>query len=87
MSSESRYVDQVREVLREALHLGDRAAGLNAESGLFGALPEFDSMAVVSVMTLLEEEYGLQIRDEEVTADIFATVGTLAEFLRRKVEH
>ena len=78
-------IDQVREVLRSALQLGDRADRLNAASGLLGSIPEFDSMAVVTVLTMLEEEFGITVADDEISADVFETVGTLVEFVERKV--
>jgi acyl carrier protein len=48
-------------------------------------LPEFDSMAVVSIVTAIEEQYGVSIADDELTADVFATLGSLTEFVDRKV--
>lgn len=78
-------IDEIKEILRDTLQLGDRADSLEASSPLLGAIPEFDSMAVVTVLTMVEEEYGVEIDDDEVSADIFETVGTLADFVERKV--
>lgn len=78
-------VDDIREILRDALQLGERADRLTAASPLLGAIPEFDSMAVVTVMTMVEEEYGITIDDDEVSAEVFETVGSLAKFVDQKV--
>jgi len=78
-------VDDIREILRNTLQLGGRADQLKVDSPLLGAIPEFDSMAVVTVLTMVEEEFGIEIDDDEVSADIFETVGTLADFVSRKV--
>ncbi len=59
---------------------------LDRNSSLIGALPEFDSMAVVSILTALEEHYGFVIDDDEITADVFETVGSLVEFVEQKLE-
>ena len=75
---------RVKKILRNALNLGERAEKLTAESPLLGGLPEFDSMAVVTVVTLIEDELGIAIDDDELSAEVFATVGSLAEFLSRK---
>jgi acyl carrier protein len=75
---------RVRKILRDALNLGDRADKLTPESPLLGGLPEFDSMAVVTVVTMIEDELGITIDDDELSAEIFATVGSLAEFLSQK---
>ena len=79
-------IDDIREVLRETLQLGDRADSLKESSQLLGGIPEFDSMAVVTVLTLIEEEFDIAIDDDEVSAEIFATVGTLADFVKSKVD-
>lgn len=78
-------LNDIKEILRNTLQLGERAEQLTASSPLLGAVPEFDSMAVVTVLTMLEEEFGVEIDDDEVSADIFETVGTLTEFVSRKV--
>jgi acyl carrier protein len=76
--------DGVRAVLMEILQISDPAR-LAQETPLLGSLPEFDSMAVVGVLTGLEERYGIDIDDDEVTAEIFATVRTLIDFLEGKL--
>ncbi len=78
-------VNEIREILRDTLQLGKRADDLDALSPLFGAIPEFDSMAVVTVLTMVEEEFGIVIDDDEVSAEIFATVGSLSDFVSHKV--
>ncbi len=67
------------------MQLGAKASSLGPESRLLGSLPEFDSMAVVGVLTMIEEEFGITIEDDEVSAEIFETVGTLADFVTAKV--
>ena len=74
-------VDDVVQLVTQVLQVGSRAANFGAETPLLGGLPEFDSMAVVSILTAFEDEYGVVIEDDEVTAEIFATIGTLHAFL------
>ena len=62
-----------------------RIAAFDEDSELFGALPEFDSMAVATLLTGLEERLGILIEDDDVEAEDFATFGTLLAFVRRKV--
>jgi acyl carrier protein len=80
-------IDEVKAILRDTLQLGDRADELTADSPLLGAIPEFDSMAVVTVLTMIEEEHGIEIADDDVTADVFETVGSLADFVSERVEN
>jgi acyl carrier protein len=78
-------VDDIKTILRDTLQLGDRADQLTAASPLLGAVPEFDSMAVVTVLTMVEERFGIEIDDDEVSANVFETVGSLSDFVSRKV--
>lgn len=77
-------IDRLKGILRDALHLDHRADALSASSGLLGAIPEFDSMAVVTVLTMIEDEFGISIGDDEVNADAFETLGALAAFVDGK---
>ena len=81
----SEMVGEVRDILRDVLQLGECADSLDASSPLFGAIPEFDSMAVVTVLMSVEEKFRITIEDDEVSVDIFATVGTLSDFIAGKV--
>jgi len=76
---------QLRAILRDALQLGERAARLEADSALLGALPELDSMAVVEVITAMEDRFGIVVHDDEISADTFATFGSLVHFVQGKV--
>jgi acyl carrier protein len=78
-------VNRLKAILRDALQLQERAAAMTPASGLLGAIPEFDSMAVVTVLTMIEDEFGITIGDDEVSADTFETLGTLAAFVDGKV--
>jgi acyl carrier protein len=79
-------MDDVKIVLRDTLQLGDRIDGFDASTPLFGSLPEFDSMAVVSVITALEERFDFVVDDDEITAKVFETVGTLSGFVDQKLQ-
>lgn len=75
----------VKKVLGQALQLGSRAEALNESSPLLGALPELDSMAVVSIITSLEEHFGFTVEDDEINAETFATLGALTSFVEQKL--
>lgn len=78
-------INEVTQVLDEVLSLGGRAADFQCDTALLGSVPELDSMAVVSLITTLEERFGISIDDDEIDGDVFATVGSLVDFVRRKV--
>ena len=78
--------DRIRNILRDTLQIGDRADDLTGDSRLLGAIPEFDSVAVVGVVSALEEEYGVRIADRELSAEIFETLSSLSDFILRKAQ-
>jgi acyl carrier protein len=53
---------------------------------LMGKVPELDSMAVVSILTALEEKFGFSIDDDEIDGHAFASVQSLTLFVRSKLE-
>ena len=75
----------LRAVLADVLGLDPaRVAAFDEAAPLFGALPEFDSMAVAGLLTELEERLGILIEDHEVDADMMETFGALLTFARDK---
>ncbi|KQR81294.1 acyl carrier protein [Sphingomonas sp. Leaf343] len=83
--SETTVEDAVRAVLGDVLGLSPgRVAAFDAETPLFGALPELDSMAVASVLTELEDRLGILIEDDEVDGDMLETFGALTDFAASK---
>jgi acyl carrier protein len=76
---------QVLQVLDETLSLGGRALRFTADTHLLGAIPELDSMAVVSLLTTLEERFGIVVDDDEIDGATFATVGSLVGFVGGKL--
>lgn len=76
---------EVLSILDEVLSLRGRAAGFGSETALLGAIPELDSMAVVAVITTLEERFGIRVEDDEIDGAVFATVGTLVDFVQGKL--
>ena len=61
----------------------ERVAGFSTDTELFGALPEFDSMAVAQFLTGLEERLGILIEDDDVEAEDSLTYGRLIAMGRR----
>ena len=76
---------QVLQVIDETLSLGGRALRFTADTHLLGAIPELDSMAVVSLLTTLEERFGIVVDDDEIDGATFATVGSLVSFVGGKL--
>lgn len=76
---------EILAILDEILSLKGRAAGFSEKTPLLGAIPELDSMAVVALITTLEERFGFAVDDDEIEGSTFATVGSLTEFVEGKL--
>lgn len=76
---------QVLGMLDEVLSLNGRTANFTAATHLLGAIPELDSMAVVSLITGIEERFGVVVEDDEIDGSTFASVGSLVDFVTVKL--
>ena len=76
---------EVLHVLDEVLSLGGRGNRFDRHTRLLGAVPELDSMAVVGVITALEERVGITVDDREIDSFTFATVGSLIDFVEMRL--
>jgi acyl carrier protein len=76
---------EVLRVLDHSLSLSGRSATFTRETPLLGALPELDSMAVVTLITTLEAQFGLTIHDDDIDGTTFSTVGSLTDFVSAKL--
>lgn len=75
----------LRQVLRDVLGLSaERVAAFTPDTGLFGHLPELDSMAVAGLLTEVEDRLGIVIDDDEVDGEMLETYGALLAFVQAK---
>jgi acyl carrier protein len=77
-------IGAVKDAVVETLGVEDRADALDATTPLFGALPELDSMAVLELVLELEQRFDITIEGEDVTAEVFETLASLAAFVADK---
>ncbi len=78
-------IEEVKSLLAEILQLGERRDMLDESTALLGSLPELDSMAVATVVAGIEDRFDVYVEDDEISAEVFRTVGTLTEFVDRKL--
>ena len=77
--------DEVIKTLRSVLALGPASAALRSDSPLLGHVAELDSMAVVSILTALEDKFGFIVDDDEIDGRTFASVASLTAFVQSKL--
>ena len=75
---------RLRALLVESLGIAaERVAAFTTDTPLFGALPEFDSLAVANFLTGFEERFDVLIEDDDVAAEDFDSFGSLLAFAER----
>jgi acyl carrier protein len=77
--------EDVKAVVVATLGIEDQADDLGPETGLYGNLPELDSLTVVKLIVALRKRFGIEIKIDEVVGDVFLTLGRLAAFVESKV--
>jgi len=76
----------LRGILRDVLGLAaERADMVTPDTGLFGHLPELDSMAVAGLLTEIEDRLGIVIEDDEIDGEMLETYGALLRFVEAKL--
>lgn len=78
-------VDDVKAVVVETLCIEDRADAIDADTPLFGSLPELDSMALLQLILELEQRFGIVVEGEDVSADVFETLESLTAFVNDRL--
>lgn len=74
---------ELKTILDDVLSLRGRAQGFGDDTPLLGDIPELDSMAVVSLITAIEERFGVGIADDEIDGSVFASFGSLRAFVEQ----
>ncbi len=84
---ESALDRQLKALIADVLGLDQaRAAAFGPDSGLFGHLPELDSMAVAGLLTEMEDRLGIVIEDDDVDGEMLETYGGLLAFAQAKLD-
>ncbi len=85
--SQTRTEAVIRLILSDMLGLSPlQVAQMDADTELFGAIPELDSMAVAGLLTEMEDRLDIMIDDDDVDGELFATFGNLVAFAKAKAE-
>ncbi len=76
----------LKAVLCDVLGLDpESVASFGPDTGLFGHLPELDSMAVAGLLTEMEDRLDILIDDDDVDGEMLETYGGLLAFAEAKI--
>ncbi|WP_279245322.1 acyl carrier protein [Candidatus Litorirhabdus singularis] len=73
------------EIICASLQLSRPEVDITANTPLMGAFPDFNSLTIMSIVNAIEEQLGCEIEDEELTAELFESFGTVAAFIDSKL--
>lgn len=86
MSERSQTDATLRAILCDVLGLEvDHVDRFDTDTGLFGHLPELDSMAVAGLLMEIEDRLDVMFDDEDLDGEILATYGGLLAVAETKV--
>ena len=73
---------RVKKVIIRTLSLEVDAEEIDDEDELFGGGLGINSMATIEIIVGLEEEFGIEVPDEELRVELFDSVQTMADYVR-----
>ncbi len=76
---------KIKQILIENLSLDQSIDEISDDLLLLGNIPEFDSMAIVSIITAIEEEFAFMADDDDLSADVFESVDSLVAFVAERI--
>lgn len=75
---------RVKRVIVEALHLDVDPDEIPDDETIFGGGLGADSTAALEVLFAVEEEFGIEVEDEDLRVEMFDSVSTLKDYVLRK---
>jgi acyl carrier protein len=79
MSTEQR----IRDLIDDSVRWGGDRSRLTADFALIDN-QVIDSLGMISLVSALEDEFGIDVDDEDLVPDNFATIGQIAAFVDSK---
>ncbi|MBU4561683.1 phosphopantetheine-binding protein [bacterium] len=75
---------KIKELIVKRLKLEIKPEEIDSTAPLFGTGLGLDSIDALELVVGLEQEFGIKVKDEEVGKEIFASVNTLVEYVKKK---
>lgn len=79
---------RVKRLIVKALDLQVKPEEIPDDEAIFGGGLGLDSIATLEIVFAMEDEFGLEVEDDELQADLFDSVEALSKYVKRKLlEH
>ena len=80
MTSKTEILQELQQILTGILP-SYKADYWNEDTALFGAIPEFDSMAIVTLITEMEMRFDIEVDDEDISEENFFNIGAIVSLI------
>ena len=77
-------IEKVRTIIADRLDVNIALEDIDPDSGLLEDGLGLDSIAIVELITLVEETFGFKFDEDGLNMEAFQTVRTLAEYIQRQ---
>lgn len=80
-------MNQLKEIIANKLDVNLKLDEIAENVSLYEDGLGLDSIAIVDLIVSIEQGFSISIQDEELNADLFKNLTTLADFIRGKVQN
>ena len=85
-SQYDQILKSILKILSEKILAGSRQDGaISAETPLLSSGVNLDSVAVLNLIVSIENQFGVQFKDTDLSVELFKNVGTLSKAVERKL--
>ena len=79
--------EKIKHILTSKLEVNPEIlATSSSDTPLLGRGIGLDSMETLSLVAAIEKEFDIEIEDDDLTVDLFKSIGTLAEYVLQKIQ-
>ena len=80
-------MDQLKEIIVKKLDVNLTLDEIDENVSLYEDGLGLDSIAIVDLIVTIEKDFSISIEDDELNADLFKNLSTLAEFIQAKIKN
>lgn len=79
-------IRKVKGIIVESLELDIDPADIEDDEVLFGGQYDLDSFSTLVLIAALEEAFGIEVEDDDLTGEFIESVASVAGYIKRRLE-